>query len=109
MHHTLVSTLLVVIDRNQGTINNSYKSAHPNRTDSTMATSPADITAKKPLPSFEELNRLRLEGYGTDITISTREGTDVRAHRVIMVASCPAMKEELATQDELNFSRFPLS
>ncbi len=55
--------------------------------------------------SVEELNNLRLEGFATDLTISTREGTDVRGHRVIIAASCPAMKEELSTKNTLDFPR----
>ncbi len=73
-----------------------------------MATAPADsIVETKPL-TVEELNDLRLEGFATDLTISTREGTNVEAHRVVIAASCPALKEELSNKDNLNLSRFPL-
>ncbi len=74
-----------------------------------MATAPVGNTVEHQPLSVEELNHLRLEGYATDLVISTREGTDVKAHRVIIAASCPAMKEELSTKNTLDLSRFPLS
>ncbi len=73
-----------------------------------MATASADsVVEKKPL-TVEELNVLRLEGFATDLTISTREGTDVEAHRVIIAGSCPAMQEELSKKDKLDLSSLPL-
>ncbi len=73
-----------------------------------MATAPvANTVVEQAIATCEDYNTLRQEGLYTDLEIRTKEGTTLKAHRVVVAANCPSVKDQLSTERILDFSRFP--
>ncbi len=73
-----------------------------------MATAPvANNVVEQAIATGEDYNKLRKEGVFTDLEIRTKEGTTLKAHRVVVGANCPSLIESISTERILDFSRFP--
>ncbi len=73
-----------------------------------MATAPvAHSVVEQAIATGEDYNKLRKEGVFTDLEIRTNEGTTLKAHRVVVGAPCPSLKESISMERILDFSRFP--
>ncbi len=72
-----------------------------------MATAAPELVVSQQPPSAEQFNKLREESWATDVEIAAKDGEIVRAHRVVLGAACPALKQQLEDRQELNLSRFP--
>ncbi len=69
-----------------------------------MATALEQNTVRKDPPTIEQLNALRKDGWCTDLEIISRDGEQVKAHRAVMGASCPALKEEIENEQTIDLS-----
>ncbi len=72
-----------------------------------MATAAPEFSITQQPPTIEQLNELRQEGWATDVDIAAKDGEVVKAHRVVLGAACPALKQQLEDEQKLDLSRFP--
>ncbi len=72
-----------------------------------MATAAHEIVVLQQPPTVEEFNKLRKESWATDVDIAAKDGEIVKAHRVVLGAAYPALKQQLEDRQSLDLSRFP--
>ncbi len=71
-----------------------------------MATGMQQQTVHKDPPTIEQPDALRKDEWCTDLEFVSSGGELVRAHRAVMGASCPALKQEIENKQRIDLSRF---
>ncbi len=72
-----------------------------------MATATPELFVSQQPPTVERFKKLRQELWATDVEIATKDGEIVQAHRVVLGAASPALKQQLEGRHTLDLSEYP--